>query len=232
MPIRRAAIVAAAAALIAGGCSSLGGLPSPVTVHPPGATAGATPGPTGEVFITGPYSPAEFWLYVVPGGENVEHYETLGAMTKAADAVVLGTVTAIRTDPEHYKSLDLQGMMYATLTLKVEATLSGTLHEAAPGELNLAIFMTDPRQYDRFAARLPAERAIFFLRNGLAEAIAVKQTPLPDDAIYYRVVSMQGLIRDVHGVAVPVTEPPFLATLKGEPFDRVVAQVKADGTLP
>lgn len=184
--------------------------------------AGAT-----ESFVTGPYSPAEFWGYVVPGGENVERYDSLLAMTTKADAVVVGTVTSIRTDPQRYQSLDLQGALYATLTLSVETVLAGKVNQAAPHQLNLAIFMADPRQYARFAAGLPTELAIFFLRNGLVASMAAKQSPLPDDAIYYSVVSDQGLIRDVDGSAVPVGNDPFLVALQGQPFDAVVGQVAA-----
>lgn len=184
--------------------------------------AGAT-----ESFVTGPYAPAEFWGYVAPGGDGAEHYDSLAAMTTKVDAVVVGTVTAIRTDPGRYQSLDLQGALFATLTLQIETVLAGKVNVAAPGQLNLAVFLADSRQYDRLAAGLPAERAILFLRNGLVEAIATKQSPLPDDAIYYRVVSDQGLIRDVGGAAVPVGNDPFLVALQGRPFDAVVAEVAA-----
>jgi hypothetical protein len=184
--------------------------------------AGAT-----ESFIREPYSPAEFWGYVAGGGDGEEVYDSLAAMTTKADAVVVGTVIAIRTDPARYQSLDLQGALYATLTLKIETVLAGKVNVAAPGQLNLAVFMADPRQYARFAAGLPSERAIYFLRNELVETMSARQTPLPDAAIYYSVVSDQGLIRDVGGAAMPVANFPYLVALQGRPFDAVVAEVAA-----
>lgn len=53
------------------------------------------PGETEPPFPTTAYPPAEFWEMAAPGGENVEHYTALASMTRAADAVVIGTATSI-----------------------------------------------------------------------------------------------------------------------------------------
>jgi hypothetical protein len=198
--------------------------PPSILVHPPGGTPIPIVPTTGTP-EDGPYTAAEFWEYVVPGGDGVEHYESLAAMTEAADAVVVGTIVDLRKD-DRYSEADLGGGLVVTMTLKFERTLSGEVNPAAPGELNLSVYVTDPGQYDRFAAGLPAETAIFFLRNQFAEIDTNKGSHRPNDRLYYRVVSDQGLIRDVDGKAIPaVADGEFLTALSGKSFDALVEGV-------
>lgn len=226
MKIITRAILAFVVASLAAACVSGGAQPSQVTVHPPSGTPQPSDGRPESFPVGQPYSNAEFWGGVVPGGDNVEHYDSLAAMTRSADAVVLGTVVGIGQDPTRYQGVDLGGAMFATLRVKVEQVLAGSVSEVAPDEIDVAIFMTDPRQYDRFAARLPDERAILFLRNSLVEAKENNQSPLPGSDHYYRVVSDQGVLRDVAGATRSgMARDPFLMALEATPFSQVVALV-------
>ncbi len=149
-------------------------------------------------------------------------------MTRQADAVVVGQVTAVRQDLARYQSLgDLQGATWATLTFSIEQVVKGSVNEAAPKEMNLAIFMADARQYERFATAPPAGRVMVFVANERLDADRFKQPHLPDDALYYVLLDDQSVFREVGGVAVPAVDSGgFLTALKGEPFDQVIAQVK------
>ena len=222
------AVLAVAAALLASACASAsaGASPTVIPVHPSDVSSVRT-SERPEAYPTGqPYSDAEFWARTVPGGDNVEHYDSLKAMTQAADAVVVGRIISIGTDPARYKGVDLQGAMYATLTLTIDQVVGGAVTESAPSQLDLAIFMTDPRDYDRFAARLPSGRALLFLRNSLAEAKDAGQPPLPGDDHYYRVVSNQGALLDMAaGTQSASATDPFLESLSKQTFDSVVTLV-------
>lgn len=214
------------------GCSYAGAdpsaVPSQVRPHPPGATAPPVTEQKESFPVGQPYTDSEFWEGVVPGGDNVEHYETLADMTRAADAVIVGRITGIRNDQSRYAGVDLQGAMFATLSVSIDKIVSGAVNEASPSQLDLAIFMTDPRQYERFAARLPPERALLFLRSSLAEAKQNGQPPLPGDDHYYRVVSNQGALVDMPGGTQSASATdPFLKAVIGLPFDKVVNLVSS-----
>ena len=90
--------------------------------------------------------------------------------------------------------------------------------------------MTDPRQYAQFAAQLPAEQVMVFLRNKAVEARQNGWPPEGPDTghLYYRVVSDQGVIRNVGGKAVAYDDGGrFLSALSKKSFDQVVSDVQA-----
>lgn len=202
--------------------------PSVVFVHPAGGTPDpATPHPAPNQ--SGPYAAAEFWGYVAPGGDSVYHYDSLAALTKGSDAVVIGTITSMSIDADRYQGYNLgPGGLFINMTLKIDQTLAGTVNEFAPGEINLDVY-TDSSQYDRFAAGIPNERAIFFLRNEYTMATEAQQPHVPNDKLYYVVINDQALIRDVGGSAVPASpeDGNFGGKIAGAPFTTVVSSIEA-----
>jgi hypothetical protein len=227
----------AAVALLISACTRL---PAPApsqidfrsTAPPDGSASIETARATQEAppsFATA-YTSADFWAGVTPGGNNYEHYTSLDAMTKAADLVAVGSVRRISQDSHRHTELSPTDGAFAQLDFKVENVLGGSPEYAAPSILNLELFMTDPRQYEQFAARLPAERVLVFLRNKAVEAQLNDWAPEGPDTghLYYRIVSDQGVIRDVGGKAVAQDdEGGFLSAINGTSFDRVVAEVQA-----
>ncbi len=228
--------VATLALLIAGCARQPAAAPSQVDVNtatPPVGSApietlAATEKPPSSPVA--PYAPADFWAGVAPGGNNDEHYTSLDGMTKPADVVVVGTVTRISQDSTRHTDLSPTDGAFAQLDFKVEQVLSGTPEYAASGVLNVELFMTDPRQYRQFAAQLPAERVLVFLRN---KAVEARQNGWPVEGpdtghLYYRVVSDQGVIRAVDGKAVANDDGGgFLSAVNKASFDQVISDVQA-----
>jgi hypothetical protein len=193
-----------------------GGTPDPATPHPAPSQSGA-------------YPAAEFWGYVAPGGDSLYHYDSLAALTKGSDAVVVGSITGMSIDADRYQGYNLgPGGIFINMTIKIDQTLAGTVNEFAPGEINLDIY-ADSSQYDRFAAGLPNERAIFFLRNEYTMATEAQQPHVPNDKLYYVVINDQALIRDVGGSAVPASpeDGNFGGKIAGAPFMTVVSWIVA-----
>ena len=225
-----------ALALLISACSRLpAAAPSQIdagsTTQPDGSASIETPPATQKVQpVATAYTSADFWAGVAPGGNNDEHYTSLDGMTKAADLVAVGTVTRISQDSHRHTELSPADGAFAQLDFKVENVLGGSPEYAAPGILNVELFMTDPRQYEQFAAKLPVEAVLVFLRNKAVEA-QLNGWPLegPDTGhLYYRIVSDQGVIRDVGGkAATPDDDGGFLTAINGTSFDRVVAEVQA-----
>lgn len=204
------------------------------SASPVAATAAPTPSPDGtpttQTFETGAYPPARFWLGVVPGGNNVEHFVTLDAMTASSDAVVVASLVSIGQDPDRHTSLDPADGAFAQLTFRVEEVVAGTVNSITPGNVVVEIFYIDAREYARFATKLPGDRVLMFLRNKAVEAKANGWPAEGPDAgsQYYRVVSDQGLIRDVGGHAQPAEiDGGFLETLNGTAFADVLSSAKA-----
>jgi len=197
------------------------------------ASPGGAPGAQETNVSASPYTPVDFWAGVAPGGFNDEHYDSLDQMTKAADLVMVGTVTQIRQDPSRHTGLSPSDGAFAQLDFNVEEVLSGAPQVSSSGAIIVELFMTDPGQYDRFSAGLPTERVLIFLRN---KAVEAKQNGWPDEGpdtghLYYRVVSDQGIVRDVDGLAVaPDDEGGFLSDINLKTFDEVVAAIRGAGS--
>jgi hypothetical protein len=217
-------------------CTSTAGGTAPaarsIQTLPPTATEIVPSGEPEPPFPTTSYAPAEFWELTAPGGFNAESYRSLASMTKSADAVVTGAAAAIRQEPDRHPDLDPADGSFATIEFKVDKVLAGRPEYVQPGVLNVELFMTDPRQYVRFAAGLPAGQVMLFLRN---KAVEAKDNGWPAEGLdaghlYYRIVSENGVILDVDGAAVPSgTESPWLEAIARETFAKVIEDVKAAG---
>jgi hypothetical protein len=231
--IGRVAWAAVSLAILVGCTSTAGGTATPVgslETLPPIATDSIPSGEHEPPFPATSYPPAEFWEMTAPGGFNAESYRSLASMAKAADAVVTGTAASIRKEPDRHLELDPADGSFATIEFKVEDVLAGRPEYVQPGVLNVELFMTDPLQYQRLAAGLPAGRVMLFLRNKAVEATDNGWPAEGPDAghLYYRIVSENGVILDVDGAAVPNgTGSDWLDAIAKETFSEVTAEVKA-----
>lgn len=166
-----------------------------------------------------------FWSRVYFRGVQAEHYDSLADMTKASDAVVLGRITLIQpsrswiADPE----LGDDGIaFYAKATIHVDDVVAGHVQASGPGAVSLEIFLTNWKAFSQFAASVPPERALFFLRRK-------PDTSLP----YYMLVTVeQGYVRDFGYALPPVgSEDPWLSKLSEMRFDDVVAAARSASLL-
>jgi len=179
-----------------------------------------------ELLSKEPWPVAEFWLQVSPGGVALEVYGSLDDLAREADAVVVGR--AIDIDFGREIPGDSSGSAFGTLTIEVVDAIIGELADGTA--IKVEFFMSDARLYPRFAARLPAERVILFLRNKGLEAQRLGQDPSGPLAgfDYYRVVGPQGYLRDSNGLVEPPIDAadPWLAGLRGSSFDGMMVLLR------
>ena len=163
--------------------------------------------------------------------EEVEHFESLEAITAGSDAVVLGHVVDVQ--PGRVFS----GCGYAAATLQVDSLLAGTLPPPSRDQLTLEYFgfcgdMADVEQ------AIPSEPGVFFLRNkGVDTQMFRPDAPAAEietESHFWRTVILAGTVINQNGtVEVPETlNAPFLADLRGLPFDAFVSEVRTIGGLP
>lgn len=178
-----------------------------------------------------PLSAEAFWVGVAPGGMNAEHYSSLESMARASDLVAVGSVAAVSQDPRRHTSLSEDDGAFGQVDVVIEDVVIGTVEsEVAGGPIHLEFFVIDPALLPRFEAGGPRGRVLLFLRNKAVEAKA-NGWPIegPDTGhLYYRVVSEQGVIRDVNGRAeMPDDEGGFQSAVNKLAFDAVVEAVRA-----
>ena len=174
-------------------------------------------------------------LIVVPAGvhaeaEEVEHYDSLEAITEGSDAVVLGHVVDVRPGRR------AGGCGNAAATVQVDALLAGTLPPPSRDQLTLEYFDFCGGVPD-LEASIPRAPGVFFLRNkGVDTRMFRPDAPAAEIAIesaFWRTVIMAGTVVNGNGaVDVPETmNAPFLADLKGLPFDDFVREIATIGGL-
>ena len=199
------------------------------------ATAQATAAPATQATQSlAPLEPAKFWQNVAPPGANAESFDSIVEMATEADAVVVGRAVEIRPGRDLVAEEET-GIVapYATLTIAIDQVVAGDVVESAPGQLNLELFLNEPTNYSLFAAGLPDEQVLLFLRSKGKEAEASGDDPDGPGAgyDYYRIVSRQGFFRNVEGTVEPPREAlsVWVDELAGGPFDELVAAVAAAG---
>jgi hypothetical protein len=159
--------------------------------------------------------------------EEVEHYDSLAALTTHADAVVVGTV--VSTAPGvAYPAIDCG---FTNATVRVESLVAGSLPAFATKELTLLYFGCGT--LPALGADIPAERSIFFLRNGRTDRLMAKAnaTTAELQAAWHlwRLEIFAGTGVDQAGiVAFPVLDNAFfLKPFAGLPFAEFVARVRS-----
>ena len=232
-------LAASLTAMLALGCAAApGGAPASSAAPParsPEMSATAKPAPvaaTPAAEALAPLEPAKFWQNVAPPGANAESFGSIDEMTREADAVVLGRAVSIRPGRDLVAEEET-GIIaaYATLTIAIDQVVAGAVVESAPGELNLELFLNEPTNYRLFAAGLPDEQVLLFLRSKGKEAEASGGDPDGPGAgyDYYRIVSRQGFFRNVNGTVEPPQEAlsAWVDELAGTPFSDLLAAAAA-----
>ncbi len=174
-------------------------------------------------------------LIVVPAGvhaeiEEVEHYDSIEAITEASDAVVLGHVIDVRPGRR------VGGCGYAAATVQVDALLAGTL--APPSRDQLILEYSDfCGEMPELGETIPRQPGVFFLRNKGVETRMFRPdataAEIAIESAFWRTVILAGTVVNRNGaVDVPETmNAPFLAQLKGLPFDDFVREIATIGGL-
>ncbi len=163
---------------------------------------------------------------------EVEHYESLAEMTNAADAVVLGRVTAV--NPGRTMGTD-DTIRYAAVTVEVDELLSGTLVEPSNGAVNLEIYPGDKGSdaaIARLSAGLPRSNTVLFLRNKGMEAAALgwpEQARLAELPFHRLMISSAVIVNDGGRTTVPAMneDAQFLAQLHELGFVEAVESIRS-----
>lgn len=212
------------------------------TSAPSAVTPTQVPVPSPSVV---PMTAAEFWASLFTGDSDFATYPSLTAIVSDTDAILVGSFTGLERGPTY---TDEYGNVLFTgaLTVHVERLLHGSVNTKKPGMVTVLVILglarpeDAPYTYeDRLAslkAGMPAERGLFFLSNMAAWVAKFGGDPKRPEAdpFMYEVMSSQGYVRDVKGLA----EPPIRGTsawpetLRGRPFDDVVAQIAAIEPVP
>lgn len=164
------------------------------------------------------------------GTVEVEHYRSLRAMTRAADAVVLGRI--ISAEPGRI----FAGCGYTAATLEVERVLARRI--AVPRPTLTIEYFSFCGAFPKLGEEVPAERGIFFLRNKgvdiAAENANATAHEIEVESQFWRRVITAGTIVEREGVAhLPSTyNAAFLQRLEGRPFNEVLREVRRYGALP
>lgn len=247
-------LVLSIAAVAATGCSAeptgVGGAPMVVgrSAQPsqavPAQTADSSPLPSPE-----PLSADEAWAMLIPGDPASISYRSPAALMRASDVVVLATMGELIEGPDFTVTSEtgrVDIVHQASLTLKVERVIRGTVKTREPGTLTLRTWfgVGDPGGYDyadtfaSLAASPMSGRGVFFLAN--MAALNTRSGGPPDhpaaDPYAYQIQGGQGFLRDVGGRI----EPPRLSEdalftmagrwqedLRGQPFDQAVRSLEA-----
>jgi hypothetical protein len=159
------------------------------------------------------------WSQTLVAASEVEHYGSLDEMAAAADAVVVGRITAIRAG-RLFGVPGRSSLQYAAATVRIDQLLAASPATplAAGTELTLEIpLYAGAGSLPQLRDALAATEGLFFLR---------RKTDAPDEAGVYRLVTMRGLVLDDGGRAVTLPgEDDFIAALDGLSFDEVARRV-------
>lgn len=171
---------------------------------------------------------SSFWRLLSINALEAEHYDSLSSMTTSSEVVVVGTITGISATRSFGGPEDAEVIRLAALEISVSKVLSGNL-KSTGGSLLVEVTLPGGRSVDQLRSALPPEEAIYFLRNKGTEATSLDFTPdqITAEAPYYRMVSSQGLIRNIAGVTVPPddADDAFLTGMRGASFESIQDQV-------
>lgn len=168
-----------------------------------------------------------FWSTVQYAFMEAEWYGDLADMTMSADAVVIGSIVAISPGRVFGDPPD-NGAYYAEATLRVEQLIRGRL--VTDGDVRLEIFMAEPEVIHTLEENLPGDTGVYFLRHKGAEAVALDHPAevVSAEQPFYRLVSMQGLLRRTSGgttATMPGQFESFLVEMNGTSFSHTLEDV-------
>ncbi len=159
------------------------------------------------------------WSDTLVEALELEHYASLPELVRGSEAVVRGRVVEVSPgrvfgDPEH------SALHYAAVTIAVDEVTAGELRRAHVATLTLEIpLYGGPETLEGVMASLPREESLFFLRNKGG-----------DEADFYRLVVMRGVVVNRDGAAEVTPGDAVLDGLAGTPFDVLVDRVRAAGS--
>jgi hypothetical protein len=171
-----------------------------------------------------------FYGLLAFNGREAEHYETVEEMAANSEVVVLGRLAWVADgrsygDPEH----DASVVQFASVGLEVHEVLAG--QPRMPGQDLVVEFLIPSGKVGVIDLKetMPAEEAIFFLRNKGSE---VARWGWAEDAVaveagFYRLVSTQGVVRNVDGRASHTSLDTDPVRLRQSVFDDVVATLRS-----
>lgn len=162
------------------------------------------------------------------GAIEVEHYDDLPAMSRAADLVVLATIDSVSAGRTFTSARDATDVLhYVSLNLRVDEVLGGAPDQAPDTLLSLQTERAGPEQIAELDGQLSGQRGLFFLRQvtDFGDGLVTHPTPGP----VYRLVSSQGVVSaGADGEArVPTwLDEGFPADLAGRDFSAVVEETR------
>lgn len=181
----------------------------------------------------------EFWAHIGGRGENVESFDSLGSLIRDADLVVVGEVTEFRDGRRIVFPETGETIYTAEVRVRVSDTLRGSpiSPSNSPGTVVVETsmgFLPDPSRLAALEASTPiGSRVILFLVNKSADAVRhgfSPDAPYAGEIYYFLRNGVQSAIRDdagTAGIGPGAENPPWLAKLKGRPFDKVVSDIRA-----
>ena len=158
------------------------------------------------------------WSDTVVEALELEHYATLPELVHGSDAVVRGRVVDVAPgrvfgDPER------SALHYAAVTIVVEDVAVGSLLAGDATTLTLEVpLFGGPETLEGVLSSLPRDESLFFLRNKGG-----------DEAEFYRLVVMRGVVVNRDGAAEVTPGDAVLDDVAWTPFDELVERVRAAG---
>ncbi len=163
-------------------------------------------------------------------------FHSLGEMAEAADLVVTGRIIGVRPGRQVIVSAEDPEATadFVTAKVAIDEILKGTPESREAGEIDLELFLPDPRRLDDVRANVPQEQQLMFLFHGAS--LARREGHPPEYQEQYRYtyinVSAQGILRSIDGKVKRL--PPaviedlevFPTELDGVNFAEIVSRVQ------
>ncbi len=163
-------------------------------------------------------------------------FRSLGDMAEAADLVVTGRLVSVRPGRHVIVSADDPEATadFVTARVAIDEVLKGTPESRDAGQIDLELFLPDPRRLDEVVANVPQEQQLLFLVNGAASSRREGHPPEYQEQLRYTYigVSAQGILRNIDGnvkrlpPAVIEDLEEFPTELDGADFDEIVDRVR------
>lgn len=161
------------------------------------------------------------------GAREVTHFESLSAMARQSQLVVMAEVQRV----EFSRSIGDENdtVPYAVLELSVREVFAGTFPK---GTLRLEVLLSKARQVEELRPAVVGAVGIFFLKNKGDELAALGADSIIVDANqpFHRLESSQGAWHNHNGVVdIPeaaLEDSPFLRKWAGRPFDEAEQEIR------